>query len=76
MNLAVAKNRLGVLEKQLAVRKAEQDLLIKEKEEAQRKVDDFADLKLELEKTNALLVQTADASREAGRKRADRKSVV
>jgi DNA repair ATPase RecN len=72
MNLAVAKNRLEALERQLAVRKAEQELLIKEKEEAQRKVDDFAALKLELEKTNTLLVQTADASREAGRKRMEK----
>lgn len=72
MNAVVARNRLEALERKLAVRQAEKDLLMKERDEAQRKVDDFATLKLELEKTVSLLVQTADASREAGRKRMEK----
>lgn len=66
------KHRLKQMEDDYNRQLAEQNLLIKQKEEEELKIITDRELKTHLEKVNILLVNTAEAAREAGRQRMEK----
>ncbi|MNP16996.1 hypothetical protein D3C76_1094150 [compost metagenome] len=66
------QDRLKALEQRYNERVAEKNILVDERDREQAKIDSKADTKLMLDKTIALLVQTADAAREGGKQRMEK----
>ena len=72
MSVKRYQRRLSELEKQYASREAEYNILKKQKEDEETKIQEKRDLKLHLDKVTSLLVKIADEARKAGRKRMEK----
>lgn len=72
MRLDRLKHEVSKFENSYNREVAQRDILTEQKENLERKIEKDKKRKLELEKVSALLVKTADVSREAGRERMEK----
>lgn len=72
MRLGTLTHKVSKMQDDYNKRKAQQDILQKQKDGLESKIKADRDTKLQLEKVTALLVKTADAAREAGRQRMEK----